>query len=388
MRYCHLLLPLFFLLLVSSTLIARTIYVPTESSTIQGAIGMAMDEDTVMVLPGTYYEHGIDFQGKAIMVTSTDPMDPSVVASTIIDANSEGTVVYFRNGEDTTSVLAGFTITGGYYGWGGGITSMYGASSPTIRRNVITENIAVYSGGGIHLGADIRPIISNNTITNNTVLDVHGSGGGIGISAGSDPIITNNVISNNSAAPDDLGWGGGIDIYAADAQIAGNTITGNSAGYGGGVCLNLSASAVITNTILWGNEAVTEGKEGYLGDEFFPCTVTISYSDVEGGQSSFSVGWGSTLIWGDGMVDTAPSFGGDGVHISANSPLRNAGDPGFAAPGETDIDGNARVLENRIDIGVDEIKVMRIRGHNPPVIIDPRTQMVLPLFRRDLQGYI
>jgi hypothetical protein len=75
-----------------------------------------------------------------------------------------------------------------------------------------------------------------------------------------------------------------------------------------------------------------------------------------------------TLNWGDHMNQVDPLFDPDGVHLSDDSPLRNAGDPGFNGNGETDIDGGARVWEGRVDIGADEISAFGIEHQYPPVI--------------------
>ncbi len=51
------------------TAAAEVIQVPLGSPTIQGAIDIAANGDTILVAPGTYVEN-IDFRGKAITVTS------------------------------------------------------------------------------------------------------------------------------------------------------------------------------------------------------------------------------------------------------------------------------------------------------------------------------
>ncbi|MBW8036619.1 MAG: DUF1565 domain-containing protein, partial [Planctomycetes bacterium] len=76
--------------------------------TIQRAIGLCDDGDTVHVAEGTYYEN-INFGGKNITVTSTDPNDADVVANTIIAGLVS--VVTFEGGEDPNCTLSGFTIT-------------------------------------------------------------------------------------------------------------------------------------------------------------------------------------------------------------------------------------------------------------------------------------
>ena len=88
--------------------------------TIQEGIDEASEEDTVVVGEGTYAEN-IHFDGKNIILTSTDPLDPTVVANTIIDGNDAGSVVTFSGTEDETCVLTGFKIQNGSAINGGGI---------------------------------------------------------------------------------------------------------------------------------------------------------------------------------------------------------------------------------------------------------------------------
>ena len=50
---------------------ATTINVPADIDSIQGGINMAVDGDTVLVQPNTYYEN-INFNGKNIIVASAE----------------------------------------------------------------------------------------------------------------------------------------------------------------------------------------------------------------------------------------------------------------------------------------------------------------------------
>ena len=106
---------------------------------IQTAIDAAVDGDEVLVAPGPYLEN-IDFLGKAITLKSSD--GPEV---TVIDAAGSGTVITCASGEGPDSVLDGFTITGGFADFGGG---MYCAgASPTVSGCVFVANI---DGAGMY----------------------------------------------------------------------------------------------------------------------------------------------------------------------------------------------------------------------------------------------
>jgi hypothetical protein len=99
-----------------SLVCAAVIKVPEDYSLIQAAIDGSSDGDEIIVSPGTYYE-GINFNGKNIILRSTDPTNSSVVAITIIDGRSTDSVVIFFGTETRDCILSGFTITNGscYY---------------------------------------------------------------------------------------------------------------------------------------------------------------------------------------------------------------------------------------------------------------------------------
>ena len=173
---------------LSSTLNAATINVPGSNNyTIQMGLDVANSGDTVLVAGGTYNEHNINFNGKSIHLKSESGPDV-----TIIDGSSSGTVFMVINGETRNTIIEGFTVQNGhgptFYGGGFYLVN----SSPTIRNNIITNNTADSSGGGIKASTGSNPLIENNTITNNTCYQK----------------------------------GGGIHIYDASAEIYDNTVSG------------------------------------------------------------------------------------------------------------------------------------------------------------------
>src|SRR6266567_4116744 len=191
---------------------AAVLRVPGDYPAIQKAIDNSRNGDLILVSPGVYNEN-INFKGKAITVSSTNAADPDVVKNTIIHAAGKSSAVTFATAETSNSVLAGFTITGGYgtlnaslgtnIYWGAGVYCYF--ASPTILGNIITANLAPKG-------------------------DVSDAGYGCGIACiGSGALITRNRITANSGYA-----GGGILIYLGNARIVSNLIYNNTATVGGG----------------------------------------------------------------------------------------------------------------------------------------------------------
>jgi len=169
-----------------------TLNVPSPAyPTIQSAINAAVDNDQVVVAPGTYYEN-VSFLAKAITVRSTSPDDPATVKATIIHGQSLGTVVAFTAGATNASVLSGFTIKQGKAPCGGGVYC--DGASPTITKNAIISNTAIQDGGGICCVNGSSPLISANTISRNAA---SGDGGGIYCGSECGPTVSGNTIAAN-----------------------------------------------------------------------------------------------------------------------------------------------------------------------------------------------
>lgn len=249
------------LLKVATVFAQTTIRVPANAPTIQAAINMAKDGDTVLVAPGTYHEN-INFDGKAITVTS-GATSYSGAASTIIDASNYGPVVVFNEGETLSAKLNGFTIEGGHNDTsgcksGGGI--YIGNSSPTISNDVILDN----QNYGISVTGASSPLIQGNDINGNhfllssispscgnvsSIYRLVGSGAGIGLRNTSHPEIIYNVIENNTlkdgsgngANSSDSVTGAGIRITGTQSvEIKDNIIRGNVANYDAAIAGTIS----------------------------------------------------------------------------------------------------------------------------------------------------
>ncbi|MHC4645266.1 MAG: right-handed parallel beta-helix repeat-containing protein [Planctomycetota bacterium] len=401
--------------LLASTVSARITVVGSgpEYGTIQQAIDDCNDGDTVLVPTGTY--GSINFNGKAITVTSENPDDPCVVGATIIDAGGAGSAVTFADSEGPNSVLAGLTVTGGYgtvnevFGdflfWGAGVYCYQ--ASPTISGNIITNNHGptgagdIYGYGGAIGCLDSSPQITQNTIRDNSAF----AGAGIMVYGGS-AHISGNAISNNSAE-----IGGGVVLLETDSPVTNCTVNGNSAQehcggiYGSaGPILNCTITrnsafssaavygceGVIRNCLIADNEADEEGaglsycsgsisnctiadNRAYWGGAVYECYGVVSNCIIWGNQP-YQVGDSSAPTYscveggatGVGNISDDPCFAdpcaGD-YHLTVDSRCINAADPGFVpGPGQTDIDGDIRIFAGRVDIGADEFV-----GHLRPI---------------------
>ncbi len=87
---------------------SEAIRVPADQPTIQAAIDVAVDDDVILVAPGTYHE-SVVISGKTITLASQyyESSDPSLIESTVIDTNGSQDAIVIQ---DTTG--AGPTIQG------------------------------------------------------------------------------------------------------------------------------------------------------------------------------------------------------------------------------------------------------------------------------------
>ncbi len=134
-----------------------------------------------------------------------------------------------------------------------------------------------------------------------------------------------------------------------------NTFTKNYANRGGAICCDWRSTMEINNTILWENAAVY-GHEISLGGELWPSTLTISYSDVDGGLPGVHVEPNCTLNWNNGMIAMRPKFAGSNIgdyRLTWNSPCRDAGD-NYSVVEDHDFEGDPRIHNVHTDIGADE----------------------------------
>ena len=131
-----------------------------DYTTITEAINDVGEFSTITVDPGTYVEN-IDLQGKNLTLVSAAGPE-----QTILDAAGNGTVLLMMNEENATTVIDGFTITGGDNSLAGGIKC---DSTPQIKNCIIRDNNATYIVAGLMASDSTGPTVTNTYFCNNTI---------------------------------------------------------------------------------------------------------------------------------------------------------------------------------------------------------------------------
>ncbi len=230
-------------------------------------------------------------------------------------------------------------------------------SNLSITKCTIDHNIAT-AGAGIYSNLSI-PNVKSSVFSNNYAPE-----GAALLCDSSNAKIINCLIINNTATN-----GAGIKIYRSNPQLTNNTISYNLANANGGGLYLSRSTPTLTNTVLYDNTATTSGNQVYLNDTL--STPDFYYCDVQGdttamGKNGFTTFHGIYL----NNIDTIPAFmappAGAGITysgLSSNwaldpcSHLYNRGNTdttGLKLPTK-DLDGNARIYANRIDMGAYEL---------------------------------
>jgi hypothetical protein len=260
-----------------------------------------------------------------------NPADP--FSATLTDDNAYHVVT--ADAVDVTAVLDGFTIRGGNSNGTasnqdrGAAVLCTGATEAKVRDCIMEFNSANALGGAAYCGDQTAPRFAKCTFRPNRSLENGGAaatykstalfasctfqannagagyeGGGMYIikdlATSGEPVqIVNCFLVQNGSAG--TASGGAISVHDP-AEMHFCTFVDNDASSLGGAVYNDPGEAIlITGSILWANSA--EGGAQILNAD--GSTLTVTWSDVQGGQAG--IDGGGTLTWQD-SINTDPLF--------------------------------------------------------------------------------
>jgi len=294
--------------------------IPTDYSTIQEALDVALTGDTVIVKNGRYFGTGnvdLTFKGKGIYLRS----ESGALACTL-DCQRAWRAFHFYNGENSNSVIDGFTIYNGRRNDGAAIGCE--SSSPTIKNNIFkynsgqngaiyllrfgnaritnnefTENQAYSSGtifsyrsfatinsnsihnNTVNMGGAVNSVLSGLIITHNEIYENTGTHAGAILSVESYDSIAGNLIYNNTVDK----TGGAISIIESQPKITLNEFRGNRCdSLGGAIYIfksnpSIYSNSFIADTALLGGAIYGYSTEGNISHN----TIDSCNADFGGG---------------------------------------------------------------------------------------------------------
>lgn len=294
----------------------------TAKATIQAAIDLTLDGDTVLVSNGIYATGTrAVFSNMPNRVAITNAITVQSVngaqATSIVGAGPSGSngvrCVYVGS----NAVLSGFTLTNGATRIAGAVFleqsggGVWCEDSGTVSNCLIMCNNASYYGGGTYGG-----ILHNCIIMTNAARFGGGACGGV---------LNNCLLVRNSASS-----AGGGSIMAT---LNNCTITINQGNATAGGC----ATGTLNNCIVHYN--VSNGASNYSG-----CVMNYCSS------------WPMPTS-GVGNISGAPLFvsiGSNDYHLASGSAGIDAGNNAYAANMTTDLDGKPRINNGTVDMGAYE----------------------------------
>jgi hypothetical protein len=259
-----------------------------------------------------------------------------------VNGYSNSWQVVDANNDDSSTVISGFTITGGdatggisdlpYENVGGGLIAING--SPNIENNIFTGDQSSWGAAAIYLNGSSSEL-TNNTFTSDTSPGINGGPGGAVYTYAGNPNFNADSFANDTGVD-----GGAVENQYNSSSFANCIFNDNSATEQGGALSFYGANSAIFNCMFTGNISSDTG--GAIETTFG--NVQISDSYFAGNSATNEGGAAATFltnfdVYGTTFANNSADQGGaifdnnstpifDGDNFDANFTSRNP-DPNF-----------------------------------------------------------
>ena len=229
-------------------------------SSIQAAVDAAVDGDTILIQKGRFVEN-VAISDKSLTLNGSGAL------LTVVDGGGTGRAFTVTGAFGVTRVsLSGMTITGGRTSdVGGGIAC--GTGELTVTDSVVIHNTTQGLGAGIYTTCAqtslIRTLITLNNAAGAGLFD---GGGGICAVSGVTLTLTDSIVAGNRATTDGGGLlGREVTIIATDSAIDRN----RAGRFGGGIVIE-------AGRIVLGDSLVANNKAGQDGGGLYSLDSAVS----------------------------------------------------------------------------------------------------------------
>ncbi len=242
---------------------------------------------------------------------------------------------------NSASSPSGFIYGGGVY-----LIHSYFATLENliIQNNSVSAPSGFAYGGGLCLHSSEYSTLDSLIIIENFLSGSYTKGAGVYLTS-SGYSFTNTEISKNYSYSGSNNHGGGIYLSNGTLSLTNTTITDNSDDFEGSGIYNHDGTISMTNSIIWNDDILLEINTSNL---------SVSYCDIEGGQSGIINNNNAAVYWLGVNLDADPLFvdavNGD-YHLTVNSPCIDAGSPYSPHdPDGTIVDMGVYYFEQRVPI--------------------------------------
>ena len=332
----------------TGTVEASDLLVPSQYSTIQGAIDASASGDRVLVAPGFYFEP-IDYLGKAIEVIGLGGSAQTTLSILSVDS----VVTIDAVSHPAPLSLIGFTILAGSGRVIGNPPSLAGGgvfvrdSDPLLSDLVLTGNSATL-GGGLYaqnagLTVDAVSFVDNGAADGAGAffVDVEGDltdcvfeandafsrGGAMELIRSPIKVYDSLFLANLAARGAGLSFSDNSDAEVYDCTVIGNI----AVEHGGGISIDQFSDVILSGLFVTENEAAQGGGIGithFSQAQLFDVTITQNTAGEGGGLRIFESvpSLDRVVIRGNSATGFAGESGkGGGIHASlrVDSRMRN-----------------------------------------------------------------